>query len=58
MKLVLHFNKERETPGTQRYKEQTDPGEPYVIGTMYIRKNFLPSPFPAELTVTIEDGQE
>ncbi len=42
MKYVCRFTKERETRGTIRFKEDSSPGVPPVIGTLYVKKWALP----------------
>ena len=37
-KHELDFTKERETKNTIRYQEDAKPGQPQVIGTLYIQK--------------------
>jgi hypothetical protein len=39
--INLTFSKSKETPGTIQYKEDERPGgEPTVIGTLYLKKQF------------------
>ena len=46
------FGLEKETKNAVRYQEQ-DGGEEPGIGTIYVKKNTLPSPPPAKILVTI-----
>jgi hypothetical protein len=50
-KHELDFTKERETKNTIRYQEDAKPGQPQVIGTLYIQKWVGP---PDKLKVVIE----
>ena len=50
-KHELDFTKERETKNTIRYQEDAKPGQPQVIGTLYIQKWAGP---PDKLKVVIE----
>ncbi|HPA19660.1 MAG TPA: hypothetical protein PLU30_18070 [Verrucomicrobiae bacterium] len=40
-KTTLEFKRLRETKNTVRFEEQTEPGKPPVIGTIYIQKWFI-----------------
>ena len=57
MTLELKFKFDKETKGTVRYGEVTAT-ENYAVGTLYIRKAALPTPYPQDLTVTITDQGE
>lgn len=48
--LELSFTLERETKNTVRYQESSDP---QVIGTLYVQKLALGTPYPETLTVTV-----
>ncbi len=54
MNLVVKFEHEKETKGTHRYKEVAEEGKPQVIGTLYIRKEALPTPVPPTIEVTVK----
>lgn len=49
--LKLNFILERETKNTIRYQETT---EPQTIGTLYVQKLALGTPYPETLTVTVQ----
>ena len=49
-KIVLE--REKETPGTVRYREQTEEGQPPILGTLYIKKWFAGSCETVEVTIT------
>jgi hypothetical protein len=53
-RLVLIFNKEKETKGTYRYQELEDAGRDTVVGSLYVKKAMVGDPPPAQLRVTIE----
>ncbi len=55
MKLNLKFRLEKETKGAVQYKEFGESSERMAVGTLYVRKSALPTPYPQELTVVIED---
>lgn len=40
MKKRIVFAFDRETKRTLRYKEQPEPGQPEIIGTLYVQKFF------------------
>jgi hypothetical protein len=54
------FITERETKGAIRFQETKENGEPLeigsgaLIGTLYLRKSELPTPFPTAIEVTIK----
>ncbi len=50
MELVFKF--EKETKGTVRYKE-VEGEQGVVVGTLYMRKSALKTPYPDEVKVTI-----
>ena len=50
-KHELTFTKERETKNTIRYQEEANPGQPQVIGTVYIQKWVRP---PDKVKFTVE----
>ncbi len=63
MKLILKFGFERETKGAIRYQELDADGivetkERAKMGTLYLRKVHLPTPYPQSLIVTVADGKE
>jgi len=58
---TIELEYDRETKHAVRYEEIVDPKESdteairnSVTGTIYIRKNHLPKPFPRKIKVTIE----
>lgn len=51
MKISVKLDKFKEHRSVVRY--QTDDHEA-VITNIYVAKDFLPTPFPAQITVTIE----
>jgi hypothetical protein len=54
---TVHFDFEKETPGTQRYKERGDDDTPVVVGTLYLKKDAAEAlDNPESLTVTIKAG--
>ena len=52
-RLVLVFNKEKETKGTYRYQE-VEVAEGHSCGSLYLKKAVVGDPPPAQLRVTIE----
>lgn len=55
--VTLRFDREKETPGTIRFKERPADDDSVAVGTLYIKKPvdaLLGS--PAALTVTVEVG--
>lgn len=48
------FMFEKETKGAVRYKEVQEQGKLTALGTIYLRKNALPIPFPINLVVKVE----
>lgn len=52
--IEAEFIFEKETKGAVRYKEVPKQGKILALGTIYIRKNALPSPFPSNLVITVE----
>ena len=51
---TLSFKRLRETKNTVRFEEQTEPGKPPVIGTIYIQKWFIGDAEAMTVTVTPE----
>ena len=52
MYVEMKFKFEKETKGAVRFKEvEGDKG--FVVGTLYIRKTALQTPYPDEVKVTI-----
>lgn len=49
-KHELTFKKEKETKNTVRYQEQSDPGKPQIVGTLYIQK-WVGSPDSIKVTI-------
>lgn len=54
VKKTISFKKEKTTPGTVRYQEVPEEGQPPVVKTLYVQKWALGSEVPENLTVTIE----
>lgn len=54
MNLVIKFEHEKETKGTHRFKEIAGEGKAMAVGTLYIRKEALPTPVPTTIEVTIK----
>ena len=50
--ITLRFELEKETKGAVRYAEAGTE----AVGTLYVRKSALPSPYPKALAVTIAFG--
>ena len=53
-RLVLVFNKEKETKGTYRYQEVEVAERDTAVGSLYLKKAMVEDPPPAQLRVTIE----
>ena len=51
-KTTLEFKKLRDTKNTVRFEEETEPGKPPVIGTIYIQKWFIGD--AENVTLTLE----
>jgi hypothetical protein len=51
---TLSFKRLRETKNTVRFEEQTEPGKPPVIGTIYIQKWFIGDADAMTVAVTPE----
>ena len=56
-KTKLTFTLEKETKNTVRFSEDVREGKPSVVGTLYIQKSAMGTPFPNTVTVTMEDGK-
>ena len=56
-KTKLTFTLEKETKNTVRFSEDVRKGKPAVVGTLYIQKSAMGTPFPNTVTVTMEDGK-
>lgn len=54
MEKKLIFNFEKETKGTRRYQEIVEEGKEKVIGTLYIRKDFLAGKKPEKIEVILK----
>ena len=52
MEKEVKMELEKETKGTVRYKEVGD-AEHAVIGTLYVKKGALSTPYPTEMKVTL-----
>ena len=53
-RLVLVFNKEKETKGTYRYQEVEVAERDTAVGSLYLKKAVVGDPPPAQLRITIE----
>ena len=53
-RLVLVFNKEKETKGTYRYQEVEVTERDTAVGSLYLKKAVIGDPPPVKLQVTIE----
>jgi hypothetical protein len=53
-RLVLVFNKEKETKGTYRYQEVEVAERDTAVGSLYLKKAVVGDPPPSQLRVTIE----
>ncbi len=53
---TLVFTIEKETKNTVRFTEKPDPGQPAIVGTIYVQKWAFPGDVPKEITVTIKAG--
>ena len=53
-RLVLVFNKEEETKGTDRYQEAEIADRDTAVGSLYLKKAVVGDPPPQQLRVTIE----
>ncbi len=53
MEKIITFKFDRETKGTKRFKEVIPEGETMVIGTLYLRKDFLGENSPEEVKVIL-----
>ena len=51
---TMTFKRLKETKNTVRFEEQTDPGKPPVIGTIYIQKWFIGGAATMTVSVTPE----
>ncbi len=50
--VTLEFRRERETPGTVRFKQEVENGRAAIVPTLYVLKSFAKD--AAWLTVTIQ----
>lgn len=48
------FTMEKETKNTVRYAENKREGDIIAVGTIYVKKEALPTPPPREMRVTLE----
>lgn len=56
MEFKLRFKKEKETPGTIRYREvdsNNEAADPIVVGQLYIRKAALKGTFPELISMVL-----
>ena len=54
MNRTVMFELERETKNTYRYREAPKPGEPRVIGALYLQKWMFEGKPPVELKVEVQ----
>jgi hypothetical protein len=53
--VTVKMTLDKETPGTMRYREEQAPGEPAVIGTLYVPKSTVKAlGAPAKIVVSVE----
>ena len=50
--LVFEFL--QETKNTVRFQEKPEPGQPPIVGSLYVQKWAFPGDVPKELTATIK----
>jgi hypothetical protein len=53
-RLVLVFNKEKETKGTYRYQEVEVAERDTAVGSLYLKKGVVGDPPPEQIRVTVE----
>jgi len=51
-KIVLTFTKDKDTKNTVRFAEQVKPGEPPIVGSLYVAKGTANG--TEQFTVTLE----
>ena len=51
-KFTVQFVKEKETPGTIKFAEKSEPGQPPKVKTLYLQKWVVGD--ATEVTVTVE----
>lgn len=49
--IKINFIKEKETPGTIRFKEVPEGGQPPCVGTLYVKKWFAGDSQALEMTL-------
>ena len=54
-KKTILFTLEKETKNTGRYQETPEPGNPQIVGTLYVQKWALGHPVPKQLKITLEE---
>jgi len=52
---VIYFTAEKETPNTQRFKEQTEKGMPPKVKTLYLQNWLFNGRVPRKIEVTIRE---
>ena len=50
---VLRFNRKKETKGCVVFEEEERPGEPPVIGSLYVKKYFAGNAAAVDVTITV-----
>lgn len=56
MQITRTFTQDKITPGTVRFQEDEQEGQPVAIGTVYVKKSVLGGQQPQNITVTIDVG--
>ena len=54
---TITFTKFRETKNTIRYQENGHENT-HIIGPLYVKKTYLGSPIPENITITIKKGED
>jgi len=49
----LHFTKEKETKNTVKFEEQPKPGQPPIIGSLYVQKWAAGTATEVEMTMRL-----
>jgi hypothetical protein len=51
---VLRFTREKETKNTIKFEEQPEPGQPPIVGSLYLQKWFIGSATSVRVAITKE----
>lgn len=51
---TIEFQKEKDTKNTVRFAEVSSPGEPQIIGSLYLQKWFVQDATKLKVTVEVE----